>query len=164
MFKLVKEIRRQDGTLHFKRWRIIETRWFNLYIHRIYQADRDYSMHNHPWWFISMVLWGKYIEKYMKDRNQPCVFARLSPKSKFRTRSAWYGPIFSSIQTFHTIYSVDKPVTTLVLTGPYRKQSWGYWCKIRDRQRWDFGEWGFLNHTAFRLQKHGLDQKDPQYE
>ena len=62
MFKLVKEIRSKKGELHFKRWRILSTPWFNIFLHFINRADEDKDLHDHPWSFWSIILKGGYIE------------------------------------------------------------------------------------------------------
>ena len=60
---LIKQIVSKDGNLHFKRWRIIETPWFNIYIHGIYHKDEEAHMHDHPWNFYSFILYGGYVEQ-----------------------------------------------------------------------------------------------------
>jgi hypothetical protein len=40
LFKWVKEIVSKDGKLHFKRFAILETDRFSIYIHRIYEGDK----------------------------------------------------------------------------------------------------------------------------
>ena len=70
IFKKVKEIVSKEGVLHFKRYAIIETSFFALYIHRIYEADKDEHMHNHPWSYLSLILNGSYVEHY-KEVSEP---------------------------------------------------------------------------------------------
>lgn len=45
---LIKEIKSKTGDLHFRRWRIIETPWFSIYVHGIYKADEEAHLHDHP--------------------------------------------------------------------------------------------------------------------
>lgn len=64
IFETVKEIRSREGLLHFKRFAIIEIKnFFSIYIHRIYQHDKDPFLHTHPWNFFGIVLKGGYVEK-----------------------------------------------------------------------------------------------------
>src|SRR4051812_45864776 len=34
----------------------------NLYLHKFLRSDDDKALHNHPWWFASIILRGSYIE------------------------------------------------------------------------------------------------------
>lgn len=109
----MSEIRRKDGLLVFKRYRLFESKWFNLYLHKIYSSDVDHP-HNHPWNFVSFVLWGAFYERYYssyldeehKILHQPFSFY-------FRTK-----------RSFHK-NRIIKPVTSLVLTFG-KKKDWGY--------------------------------------
>lgn len=105
---LVREIISQAGVLHFQRWRIFYTSWFALYIHRIYQADRDDHLHSHPWNFVSLILSGGYDE--LTDER------RWYPAGSF---------IYHKHSDFHKIIELDKPTTTLVFTWGKRKP-WGF--------------------------------------
>lgn len=53
---------RFDGILYLKRWNIF--RFKNLFTVRIHKfvANDDDCMHDHPWKFLSITLWGSYIE------------------------------------------------------------------------------------------------------
>ncbi len=61
---MVKEIVSKKGVVHFRRFRIIETPWFNLYLHKIYESDNEKHLHDHPFSFTSLVLKGSYKELY----------------------------------------------------------------------------------------------------
>lgn len=58
---------RQNGVLYLKRWRLISTKWFGIYLHRFYRPDDDRDLHSHPWsWCASLLLSGWYIEQVGK--------------------------------------------------------------------------------------------------
>jgi hypothetical protein len=61
--KFVTEIRSKEGVLHFRRWRLIETSFFRLYVHELHQSDKDAHLHSHPWNFITWVIKGGYTEE-----------------------------------------------------------------------------------------------------
>jgi len=133
-FFLVKEIKSRDGELHFRRWRIIETPWFSIYVHGIYKADEDKHMHDHPWNYTSIVLRGFFSER-IPDPNRPnreeCLV--LGP-SKIVRRKA---------EQFHKIEQLHSPtVYTLFFTGR-RRREWGYRT-----------EHGWIDHKTYRKQKH----------
>lgn len=45
------------------RWFVIPRNpWFNIYVHKFCRDDDDRALHDHPWWFVSLVLSGSYIE------------------------------------------------------------------------------------------------------
>ena len=45
-------------------------RWFliprnhilNVYLHKFLRSDDDRALHDHPWWFVSIMLRGRYLE------------------------------------------------------------------------------------------------------
>lgn len=110
LFKKVKEIRSKTGELHFKRFAIIETRWFAVYIHKIYKADKDPFVHNHPWNFFSIVLWGGYYE----DTQWGSGGARDVFNINWGNR-----------KYFHKIAAIIWPTTTLFCTFG-KKKPWGF--------------------------------------
>lgn len=63
LFQTVKEIRSKSGELHFRRFAIFEIKNFMaLYIHTIYQRDKDEFLHTHPWLFCGIIFKGSYLE------------------------------------------------------------------------------------------------------
>lgn len=94
--KLIKEIRSKDDVLHFKRWRLLKTPWFEVYIHGIYHKDEDKHLHNHPWNIWTMILWGSYIEELM---GKDC----KSTKHKIRT---FLNMGYRNSERFHCIREV----------------------------------------------------------
>jgi hypothetical protein len=108
----------KSGVKHFERWQIIQTRWFGIYFHCIYQADTDKHCHDHPWDYISIPLWGKFIE--LKKNN-------IEGKAYYSFPTICFGQIIKrKAEDFHKIHRLcSKKVYTLFLTGP-RKRAWGY--------------------------------------
>jgi len=72
--KLIKEIKSKKGVVHFKRWRILTTPWFDVNIHGIYMADKDEHLHSHPWNIWTMVLWGGYNELHQNGISSRTLF------------------------------------------------------------------------------------------
>lgn len=54
-----ENIYRQDGVLYLRRWHLVRNRWGNVYIHQMIEND-DRTVHDHPWWSLSLVLGGTY--------------------------------------------------------------------------------------------------------
>ena len=46
------------------RWHLLRKDKYpiNLYLHRMLRDDDDRALHDHPWWFVSIILAGGYVE------------------------------------------------------------------------------------------------------
>lgn len=132
MFKLVKEIRSKQGELHFKRWQIWSTRWFNIYLHFINKADEDKHLHDHPWSFWSIILKGAYIELLGEE-------GKHTPSRQIYR--GWLNASYRTKNIPHMIGVVVKPTYSLVITGPGGRE-WGYTT-----------EDGWKNHSKYREEK-----------
>lgn len=52
------------------RWSIVKTPWFGLCVHRFLRSDYERALHDHPWWFLSLVLAGGYVEVHEGDHAE----------------------------------------------------------------------------------------------
>lgn len=94
------------------RWHIIpRNKYFNIYLHHFMRSDDDRALHDHPWWNISILLTGGYLEHTKTD-----VLPRYRGSVVFR------GP-----STSHRIELDHGPVWTLFITGR-RVREWGFHC------------------------------------
>jgi hypothetical protein len=125
--KLIKEIKSKSGKLHFRRWQILKTRWFSIWIHCIYAPDEDKHLHNHPWDFKSMVIKGSYLE----ETENGNIFQKFG---KFNSRN---GDDFHKILKLNT----EKVYSLFFVTPP--KREWGY--KVDGK---------FIQHEEYRKLKH----------
>jgi hypothetical protein len=129
--KLIKEIKSKEGVLHFKRWQILSTPFFSIYIHGIYHHDEDRHLHNHPWNIWTMILWGSYWEEII-DKKRRSVLLRTPLSSAYRNS-----------ERFHKIKELkSQKVYTLAIVGRRKKEEWGYMT-----------EKGFVNHINYRENK-----------
>jgi hypothetical protein len=126
--EIVKEIKSKEGTVHFRRWRLLATPWFSVFVHGIYRKDEEAHMHNHPWNFFSLVLCGGFTEQ-----RHDGVFIRRT----------WLKGRYNRAEDFHRIFSLDndKPCYTLVVVGQERNEPWG------------FDTEPFTDHATYRLNK-----------
>lgn len=109
-FKKVKTIKDKTGELIFERFAIIQCSFFAFYIHKIYREDRDPFPHNHPWNYISMILWGGYTELLVIE---PGVASSKSVMVHRRMFSFSKG----DRHCFHRIFQLHrKPTITLFFT------------------------------------------------
>lgn len=104
---------RDEGTgeLYLRRWRIVQTPWFGLYLHKIASRDKDRDPHDHPWSFVSLVLRGGY------DEYRPGIGIMAR---------GWLSLAFRRANDAHTILRLHRtPTWTLVAVGR-RKRIWGF--------------------------------------
>jgi hypothetical protein len=81
-------------------------------IHHWLGPDDDRAFHDHPWWFITLVLRGSYA-----DYNyNPATVDQL------RAGSVRFRPALHQ----HTVVPGARGAWTLVLTGP-KSRNWGFW-------------------------------------
>ncbi len=118
-FRKVKEIRSKNKELHFKRWAVIELPFFSIYIHRIYNADKDPFCHTHPWNFFSLILAGEYIEETLKPELQEVNITTKKRRGKFSVSRG-------DRNYLHRISTVVKTTTTLFITWG-RKTPWYFY-------------------------------------
>ena len=129
-FKPVLEIISRTGILHFRRWTILKTPWFDVYLHGIYQADSDQHLHDHPWDYTSYILHGEFVEKSLEEGHIKYHKVRRGQLIKNRA------------ERFHKINALmTKSVYTLFITGK-PKRDWGYWVN---------GTW--IQHDEYRKLK-----------
>jgi hypothetical protein len=111
------------------RW-ILETRWGTVRLHRINRSDDDRALHDHPWQFWSLILWGSYTEVLPSDHDDARA-AGVGPKNFLGPfvlrRRRWLSLAFRRAEDAHRII-VDQPVWTFVVTGP-RSRRWGFYTQ-----------------------------------
>ncbi len=147
LFKWVKEIRSKNGVLHFKRFAIVETSYFSVYWHKIYQHDKDLHMHSHPWAFFGIIIKGSYVEEYLKKSSIGNIFwpIGISLSSAYRTKRP-FSIGFGGRKYFHRIHRIENgPVTSLFFTFG-KHQNWYY--------RTSLGRDGLIESEEYRKLKH----------
>lgn len=112
------------------RWYIIpRNRWLNVYLHKFLRDDDDRALHDHPWWFISIMLWGSYVE----TRPTPAGVFHSSDRYVRRvgwvreTRRGWLSVAFRRATDQHRVMLDNGYCWTLVVTGS-KVREWGFWC------------------------------------
>jgi len=132
---LTKEIVSKDGVVHFRRYRLIETPWFSIYIHHILESDQDKHLHNHPWHFSSYILYGGYEEtRYLNTNGRFVDYLSFTRIVKWKTSF--------KINEFHKIKLLKNCCWSLVFTGKRINPEWGY-----------LTEKGFIESNEYRIRK-----------
>lgn len=102
------------------RWYLVpRNRRFNLYLHKFLRSDDDRALHDHPWWFWSLLLRGQYLEHTPTGAKRRGVLSLAFRRAEHR----------------HRVELTHGQCWTLVLTGPKRR-TWGFWCP-QGFVRWD---------------------------
>ena len=104
-----KEIGWKEYGEVFTRYALLKTPWFNLYLHQLDAPNWHPACHDHPWWFITLLLRHGYLE-------------RVGNKDLRR----WPGMILYRAATFsHSVITPYGTSWSLVLTGPTIRK-WGF--------------------------------------
>lgn len=135
-------LRRADGEIYLDRWGWELQRGrtspghrtpdslFGIFLHRMDAGDPGIDLHDHPWWFVSLILAGGYNEQRCPIRDASRR-ARVIQKPEVglgpdEVRRRW------SIRTMrldeaHTITALHKRRSwSLVIHGPKRRP-WGFY-------------------------------------
>lgn len=106
------ESRGDADSPYLTRWTLFEFDSLGLMIHRFHRSDTD-ELHDHPWWFVSLILWRGYRE------HTPTGVKRYWPGS-ILLRPAMHA---------HRVELIDgKSAWTVVLRGGYRRE-WGFFTQ-----------------------------------
>lgn len=113
---------KDPSQVYLKRFILVKTPYFSVYVHRILLPDTDRNPHDHPFEFSSLILRGGYIED---------VYRRKIPRGRGRwVKQTYVRNLFSyhrhPLSSAHSITTVLPNTTTLVLAGR-RVDTWGFW-------------------------------------
>jgi hypothetical protein len=142
------QLKRDDGRVYLNRWHLLpRNRILNVYLHQFLGSDDDRALHDHPWWFASLVLKGGYWEyrmgKWAKWRGTGS-FAIRPAKTAHRVELDFDIDTFCEQGDEHDwppspdvfVYR-EKPAWTLIFTGP-KVRSWGFYCPNGWQHWWRF--------------------------
>lgn len=109
-----------ESSVYLRRWYILRTPWFGVYLHNILRPDTDRHLHDHPWNFWSFVLKGGYTES-VPDRMSRWGLHRL------RIWERWSVHRLRATDS-HRIVHLLPHTWTLILVGR-RQRDWGFWVE-----------------------------------
>jgi hypothetical protein len=131
-----RDIATPDGTVFLTRWWFIggsgsgstgpksRLNWA-LMLHKMHKPDQDRCLHDHPWYFISLVLWRGYTEEYEDSQGVKRIRHNRPGHLLFRP-ATWT----------HRIAALPNgPCYTLLIRGKPQRE-WGFHTK-RGWVRWD---------------------------
>lgn len=116
-----------DGkSVYMRRLNILLTPWFSIKLHFIYRPDNQRDLHDHPWSFLSLLLWGSYVEDVpvYRPNDSQCLCSDCTTSIEPRHVRWWN---WKRAEDQHSIIWVsNQPIVTLVFCGPIRR-TWGFW-------------------------------------
>lgn len=128
-----QEIPDPFGFIYLLRLWLIKFVSWALALHWIRKADYARDMHDHPWWFVSFVVWGGYKERTLEH-----------PEGRWIRRWHFnYKP--SGPKGQHIITEVLPNTLTLVLRGK-NKHRWGFYTAT-----------GFIDSVTYERIYYGED-------
>jgi hypothetical protein len=108
-----------DVRPYMLRWYLIpRNRWLNIYLHKFVRDDDDRALHDHPWSFVSIILWGQYTE--------------ITEVGSAGSVRGFLDVAYRPADHRHRVVLDQKdgrpvPCWTLVFTGS-KTRTWGFWC------------------------------------
>lgn len=110
---------------YLRRW-VFDFGAFSIRVHRWQSSDDERAFHDHPWWFLTLVLWGSYVDSSPSGRD-------LLRIGSVRCRSANHR---------HTVEVLKPGTWTILITGRASRR-WGFWVddKLLRRDKY-FAEHG----------------------
>ena len=107
------------GDRYLLHWYILpRNRFLNIYLHKFLHDDEDRALHDHPWWFISLMVKGSYIEKTSRGSNH-----RTAPSVAFRRAQHAHRVVLHRRAESEIVI----PCWTIVITGRVTRD-WGFLC------------------------------------
>lgn len=126
---------------YLTRWHLFDRPNFHIYLHRFNRSDRDRELHDHPWSFFSIILWGGYTEVSLAGAHRPRVLrfggenlttyqARLTSASLKRRRFYWPGSVlFRRARWAHRIEIADGKTAWSLVIALKKERSWGFFSR-----------------------------------
>lgn len=106
-----------DGELYLVRYVLFRTGPFGVFIHHIVLSDLDRDLHDHPWNFWAMVLWGPGYIEHQPTGKVWC------PRWRLRHKYAWERHRVELVQDL--VSGCPQGVWTLFVRQR-RTREWGF--------------------------------------
>lgn len=105
-----------EGVPYMRRW-LLRHPWGNVRLHNIRRSDSDRALHDHPFDFVSLILWGAYVE------HRPATADPCGPTFERRYRMGQLNRCVA--EQPHRLELREGPVWTLVFCQKKRRD-WGF--------------------------------------
>lgn len=119
-----------------KRWFVIRKNHVcNIYFHQFIRDDEDRALHDHPWFNLSIVLAGGYIEHTIDAGG-------VHKRHTFRPGDIKFRPPWAAHRVeLHKYDGTIIPSWSLFITGPVQR-GWGFHCPSRWKSQGQFAKDG----------------------
>jgi hypothetical protein len=146
----------EAGDLYMTRWTLmVDGDGRKIMLHYFHRSDYDGALHDHPWPFVSFILWPGYFEHTVGPIGHPfrsrtgsarcdwCLDGMVNspafdpvycrrPERDHETTRTWHGPgsrLEREARHAHRVELMQgRGCWTLVFTGRHER-GWGFWCR-----------------------------------
>lgn len=108
----------ENGSPYLTRYKLLVLPWVRIYLHHIHRSDSDRCVHDHPWWFWSIVLAGGYVEDIR--RADGAMVTQTNRPGRVLFRPSGFAHRIAVL--------LGRQCWTLVIAGR-RRRSWGFFTK-----------------------------------
>ncbi len=102
---------------YIRRW-VLDFYLFSIRLHHWLSSDDQRNFHDHPWWYITIILWGGYTDRSPQGEDKMGVGSIRFRRAKHQ----------------HTVLVNKGGCWSLLITGR-EKRIWGFWVKGKFRKR-----------------------------
>ncbi len=123
-----------DNPYLLRWWVIPRNRVLNVYLHQFLRDDDDRALHDHPWFWCSIILSGAYAEQTIAAGGIHRRRIRRALSIRFGTPWGAHRVELLRAPAEHGD-DIPRPCWTLFITGP-RMRTWGFHCPERGWIPW----------------------------
>lgn len=142
-------LRDRDGGVFLDRWGV-RIYWLgSVYLHRMTAPDPGNELHDHPWAFLTIPLWGGYVERRAEAEHarEDYCYKTFNRTLREETRRP-LRPRRMKLSEAHTIDRLRRRTCwTLVFGGPVRRE-WGFYTRSA----------GWVHHVTYEDTPEGLSR------
>ena len=119
-----KEIGWQEIGEVFYRYQLLKTDWLNVYLHQLDAPEwHPVGCHDHPWWFVTVLLKGGYLEKQSRTFFQDTPSFKMSVVTLKRRYPGQI--LYRPASHAHDVITPFGRSWSLVVTGR-KAHKWGF--------------------------------------
>ncbi len=138
VFKL--EVIGRAGKPYLYRWYLLNLgRFGQFFLHRFVRSDGDLDLHDHPFNFLSLILWGGYWEELIDPYEDRKAVARDGLFERKKPVRVWRYPgtvHYSHAETIHRVVLKDGHYCWTLIWRSKKVRQWGFWVE-GEWVRWD---------------------------
>lgn len=106
------------GQPYLTRYYLVRTKWLSIFLHIFHTSDEDRALHDHPWNYVTFLLWRGYWE-HTPDGKGGTIRTRKWPLTFACHPSRWR----------HRVELVDGKKAVTLFFHFRRLREWGYHLK-----------------------------------